>query len=166
MKRVVVIGCGGSGKTTFSQRLGERLDIEVIHLDAIYWQAGWVRTPKDEWAARVGELLERDSWIIDGNYSGTREMRFAACDTIVFLDMPRYVCLYRVIRRFIRYRGRTRPEMAAACNEKMDWEFFEWVWSYRNERRPGILADLERFREKQVVILRSSREAHAFLKVL
>ncbi len=161
-----MIGCGGAGKTTFSQMLGQLLGVEVVHLDALYWRPGWARTPKDEWETIVSDLLRRESWIIDGNYSGTREMRFAACDTIVFLDMPRYVCLYRVIRRFIIYRGRTRPEMAAACNEKMDWEFFEWVWSYRIKRRPGILADLERFREKQVVILRSSREADAFLNGL
>jgi adenylate kinase family enzyme len=166
MKRIVVIGSGGSGKSTFSRQLGGGLGIEVIHLDAMFWRPGWAPTPKDEWAERVRELCERDSWIMDGNFGGTRELRFAACDTIIFLDMPRRLCLYRVIKRFIKYRGGNRPDMAAGCNEKLDLEFLAWVWNYPKKGRINALADLERCRDKHVVILRSKREADTFLKSL
>src|SRR4028119_1383871 len=113
MKKVLVIGSGGAGKSTFARRLGEILRREVIHLDALYWHAGWIETPKPEWAERVAELVKRDEWIMDGNYSGTFDIRIKACDTLIFLDMPRLVCLRRVVKRWLDYRHRTRPDMAA-----------------------------------------------------
>src|SRR5690349_18913828 len=99
MKRVVVIGSGGSGKSTFSRELGRATGIPVIHLDREFWRPGWEETPKDEWNALVAELLAGESWIMDGNFGGTREMRMQAADTIIFLDLPRRVCLYRILKR-------------------------------------------------------------------
>src|SRR5829696_6662179 len=99
MRKVLVIGSGGAGKSTVARRLGARLQIDVIHLDSLYWQPGWVETSKDEWKTIVAEILKRDSWILDGNYSGTLAMRYEACDTVIFLDMPPIVCLWRVIKR-------------------------------------------------------------------
>src|SRR5688572_30960534 len=79
MKRILVIGSGGAGKSTFARRLGKILSIEVIHLDSIYWRPGWIETPKQEWKKRVEHLIAGDSWIMDGNYSGTLQLRFEAC---------------------------------------------------------------------------------------
>lgn len=90
MKRVLVIGPGGSGKSTLSTALGEILGIEVIHLDRFYWSAGWIEMPKDKWATTVDELLSRDAWIMDGNYSGTLAKRISASDTI-----PRFIATLR-----------------------------------------------------------------------
>ncbi len=87
VKKVLVIGSGGSGKSTFARQLGELLDIEVVYLDKIYWQRGWVETPKTEWLKTVDRLLEPDSLIMDGNYSGSLERRLDVCDTVIFLDM-------------------------------------------------------------------------------
>jgi adenylate kinase family enzyme len=123
MKKIIVIGSGGAGKSTFSKQLGNALNIQVIHLDALYWKPNWVKTPRDEWTEIVRNLLERDSWIMDGNFGGTREMRMKACDTVIFLDIPSRVCLYRVLKRFFLNRGKTRPDMADCCNEKIDMEF-------------------------------------------
>jgi adenylate kinase family enzyme len=91
MRRVLVIGSGGSGKSTVAAQLGELLELEVNHLDKFYWNPGWVETAPDEWIKTVTELVNRDSWIIDGNYSGTLELRLRQCDTIVFLDLPRFL---------------------------------------------------------------------------
>jgi adenylate kinase family enzyme len=107
MKRIFVIGPGGAGKSTFATQLGEILGIEVIHLDSLYWKPGWVEPPKSEWAATLEALLERDTWIVDGNYSGTLERRLAVCDAVVFLDLPRRTCIWRVLRRAARYDNST-----------------------------------------------------------
>lgn len=164
MKRVLVIGSGGSGKSTFARRLGERLKLEVIHLDQLYWHPGWVETPKDEWRRQVEELCGREAWVMDGNYSGTLDVRLAACDTVVFLDQPRAVCMWRVLKRALMYRNSPRPDMAAGCREKIDLKFLQWVWTYPSRRRPKILARLDEIAgDKRVIHLRSDAEVERFL---
>jgi adenylate kinase family enzyme len=164
MKKVLVIGPGGAGKSTFARRLGESLNIEVLHLDKIYWQPGWVETPKSEWRTTVEELLKRDAWIMDGNYSGTLDIRFEACDTIVFLDMPRTLCLWRVLKRFVMYRNRSRPDMADGCREKLNPEFALWIWNYARRMRPKVVRRLEANPEgKRIVWLRSQTDVESFL---
>ncbi|HEX8500971.1 MAG TPA: DNA topology modulation protein [Pyrinomonadaceae bacterium] len=167
MRRVLVIGSGGAGKSTFSRRLGERLGLEVIHLDVAYWRPGWTETPKEEWARKVEEMCRRESWVMDGNFSGTLEPRLVAADTVVFLDLPRAVCLWRVLKRLVMYRNTPRPDMAEGCGEKFDPKFLLWVWNYRARSRPKVLALLEKHGEgKRVVRLRSSAEAEQFLSRL
>ena len=104
MKRVLVIGPGGAGKSTLAQRLGEILSLEGIHLDKFYWRAGWIEPPKEDWLATIEQLLARDAWVMDGNYSGTLERRLEAADTVVFLDLPRTTCVWRVIKRAMTLR--------------------------------------------------------------
>lgn len=165
MRKILVIGSGGAGKSTFAARLGRILDLEVIHLDVFYWQPGWVETPKDVWQQRVAELARRDSWIMDGNFSGTLSLRLAACDTVIFLDMPRSICLWRVLKRLAQYRNSSnRPDMAAGCREKFNLEFLRWVWNYPQRTKPKVVEQLrEHARSKKVVWLRTPAEAESFL---
>ena len=164
MKRVLVIGSGGAGKSTFAPRLGRRLGLPVIHLDRHFWHAGWVETPREVWRPKVEELCAGDKWIIDGNYSNTLELRLDACDTVIFLDLPRAVCLWRVLKRVVTYRRSSRPDMAEGCRERIDLKFLYWVWSYPYRRRPKILARLDELAgSKQVYRLRSSAEIEKFL---
>lgn len=164
MKRVLVVGAGGSGKTTVATRLGERTGLPVIHLDALYWRAGWQPTPADEWRATVQSLISRDAWIIDGNYGGTLDARLAACDTVVFLDLPRLVCLWRVLKRRVRHFGRVRPELPPGCKERLSWEFLVWIWTYPSRRRGEMLRRLALLdSHKRVAILRSAAAIEAFL---
>ena len=164
MRKVLVIGSGGAGKSTFARTLGELLELEVIHLDSIYWSPGWVEMPKAEWQKAVEELLTRNAWIMDGNYSGTLDMRFEACDTLIFLDMSRLICLWRVLKRAVLYRDEPRPDMAEGCPEKLNWEFIRWVWRYPERTRPKIIALLEKSGgSKQVIWLRSRSEVKRFL---
>jgi len=139
MRRILVIGSGGAGKSTFALRLSAILNMEVIHLDSLYWTSGWVEMPKDRWRAVVEELLQRDSWIIDGNYGGTLDLRLAACDSVIFLDVPRLICLQRVLKRVALYRKASRPDMAAGCRERVNWEFIKYVWAYPRKRKPALL---------------------------
>jgi adenylate kinase family enzyme len=164
VRRVLVIGSGGAGKSALARRLGERLGLPVLHLDALYWRAGWVPTPGDEWARRVGELVRRDAWVMDGNYGGTLDARLAACDTVVFLDLPRRVCLWRVVRRALRHRGRTRPDMAPGCPERLTPAFLRWVWEYPRRRRPEVLRRLAALRpDQRAVVLRSAAAVERFV---
>ncbi|HJQ34317.1 MAG TPA: DNA topology modulation protein [Pyrinomonadaceae bacterium] len=165
MRKILVIGTGGAGKSTFARALGERLGLPVIHLDREYWRAGWVEPPKDEWRQRVEELSARAAWVMDGNYSGTFDVRFDACDTIIFLDLPRAVCLWRVLKRSVMYRRTLRPDMAEGCPERLDFKFIQWIWGYRSTRRPKVLALLERHsRDKRVIHLSTRAEVEQFLE--
>lgn len=164
MRRILVIGSGGAGKSTLARRLGARLGLEVIHLDALYWQPGWVEPPEEVWRGRVGELLRRESWVMDGNYSGTLAPRLEACDTVVFLDLPRVVCVWGALRRAFKYRGQARPDMARGCPEQLSFAFLRWIWNYPARSRPKVLRLLdERAAGKRVVRLRSRAEAEEFL---
>jgi adenylate kinase family enzyme len=170
MRRVMLIGSGGAGKSTLAVRLGERLGLPVVHLDARHWHPGWVATPDPEWRREVAALAAAPAWIIDGNYGGTLDLRLAAADTVVFLDLPRRVCLWRVMTRTVRTAGRSRPDMAAGCPERVDREylgFLRWVWTYPATRRPGVLRRLAALPPTtRVVRLRSQREVDAWLDAL
>jgi adenylate kinase family enzyme len=139
-----IIGCAGSGKSTLAVRLGDLLDLPVIHLDQHFWQAGWQVTPREVWRERVQSLVERERWIIDGHYRSTMDIRLPCSDTIVFLDYATWRCLLGVARRVWRYRGRTRPDLAPDCPERMpDWQFLNWILGFRTRHRPEILERLE-----------------------
>jgi adenylate kinase family enzyme len=167
MERVLIIGSGGAGKSTLARRLGAATGLPVIHLDAYYWQPGWVEAPGEQWRERAARLAARRRWIMDGNYGGTLGLRLEACDTVIFLDTPRLVCLGRVLVRRLRYHKRTRPDMADQCPERLTRAFVRWIWTYPGRRRPGILRRLSAVEErKRVMILRSSREVEAFLASL
>jgi adenylate kinase family enzyme len=166
MQRVIVIGSGGAGKSTFAAKLGAGLALPVIHLDREFWRAGWIEPPKEEWAARVRELCAQPRWVMDGNYGGTLEARIAASDTIVFLDLPRWLCLIRVLRRNMRYLGRARPDMNPGCPERVpQLKFLRWIWDYPATRRPRLIRMLEGIQTpKRVVILSSRNAVSAFLR--
>jgi len=165
MKKIAIIGSCGAGKSTLAHQLGELLDIEVIHLDSFYWKPGWVATPKNEWKNTVEGLVKRESWIIDGNYNSTIDIRLNAADTIIFLDFSRTVCLWRVIKRRLQYAGKSRPDMASGCLERVTWSLIQWVWSYPVHSRPNILQKLDEYVDsKKIFILQSLSEVGHFLQ--
>ena len=167
MKRISIVGSGGAGKSTFAHQLADILHLPVIHLDALYWQPGWVATPQDEWRDKQQQLVQQECWIIDGNYTSTLDVRFAVADTIIFLDFPRFLCLYRAIKRRIQFAGKTRPDMAKGCPERIDREFLLWIWNYPTNGRMRVLKKIEQYQEnRQVIILRSPRQVQQFLHSL
>ena len=163
MKKILVIGSGGAGKSTFARCLGEITGIEVVHLDKLHWRAGWIEPPKDELRKTVENNLKKESWIMDGNFGGTMDLRLAACDTAILLDLPRTVCVYRVLKRRIKYRGTNRPDMSEGCSEKIDYEFLRWIWDYPKKNKPQVEEKLKRFEnEKTIIRLKSKREVEGF----
>lgn len=167
LERVIIIGCAGAGKSTLSRQLGDILQLPVIHLDKYYWQADWVATPHEQWDAAVAHFTLGERWIIDGNYTRTLDIRMQRADLIIYLDMSRWTCLYRVIKRRIMYHGKSRPDMNAANAEKLDWDFLLWVWNYRKRSRGKTLEKLRNVREGQkVVIVNDARQLAAFVEEL
>jgi len=164
MRRVLIVGNSGGGKSTLARALGAKLGLPVIHLDVLFWKTGWVESDDDEFRARVAEALQAPAWIADGNFGGTWDLRMPMADTIVWIDQPRLLCLWRAIRRVFVYRDGTRPDMAEGCRETIDLKFYGFIWTYDRKVRPSLEAALaEHGAHARVVRLRSDREIAAFL---
>mgnify|MGYP001019937704 CR=1 FL=1 len=165
MDRILVLGSAGSGKSTLSRKLGSIFDLPVIHLDRYYWNPNWVPTSDEEWDQRVEALSRQERWIIDGNYSRTLDIRIGRADTIIFLDMPTLLCIYRVIKRRVMYHRKTRPDLNERCPEKLDWAFLKWVWNFRRRSRPRVVQKLqEASSEKQIIILKNRKQVDDFIR--
>lgn len=168
MNRILIVGSGGAGKTTLAIQLAKLLNLEVIHLDQHYWNSGWRENTPEEWNAKVQNLIAKDRWVMDGNYSGTLEIRAKSADTIIFLDFSTWTCLWGIFWRRIQYHGRTRPSMPENCPERLDGEFFRYVGNYRRTRRGPMLERLKRYTSQntKVLIFRNRREVRKWMKHL
>ncbi len=162
MRRVLVIGSPGSGKSTFAVQLAARAGLPVIHLDQQYWQAGWVEPDKESWRHRVTELAARDAWVMEGNYGGTLRLRLERADTVIDLALPAWLCLLRVVRRAFTHLGRTRADMAPGCPERLDPGFFAYTARFASSHRAGRAAMREAFPGRWVT-LKSNAEIRRFL---
>jgi adenylate kinase family enzyme len=167
LKKIIIIGSGGAGKSTLAREIGKITGIKVIHLDKLFWKPGWISLDKEEWEKTVENIVKGDSWIIDGNYMGTMEIRLSEADTVIYLDFPRVVCLCRAFERFVKYKRKTRPDIAEGCKEKMDIEFVKWIWTFPDKVRPEILRKLEESKKnKNIIILKSNQEVRNYLERL
>lgn len=164
MERVAIVGCGGGGKSTVARALADATGLPLHHLDRLFWRPGWVETPSDEWAAIQHDLVAADRWIIDGNYGSTLDIRLAAADTVVFVDLGRFKCVRRAAWRSLRRWGRRRPDLADGCDERFDLTFLRWVWNFRRDSRPTVVAAIDRNRHRaRIVWLRTPADVRAFL---
>jgi len=166
MRRILIVGNSGGGKSTLARRLGEKLSLPVIHLDVIFWKPGWVEIGADLFRAEVTRAVQAPAWICDGNFSGTWDIRMPAADTIVWLQQPRWLCLARAVWRVVSYRGRrTRPDMAPGCDEKFDLKFYRYILTYDAKVAPRLETALVEFgQHARVVRLRSDAEVASFLE--
>jgi len=167
MKKVLILGCAGSGKSTFSKLLGQHKNLPVIHLDSLYWKPGWIESTEDEWDKIIDELIHEEEYVLDGNYTRTLKARLEEADTVFYFDYPRYLCLFRVIKRRILNHGKTRVDMAKGCKEKLDSEFIKWIWNFNTVNRPKIIKLLDQVKgQKQVYIFNNPKELECYMKTL
>lgn len=160
MKKIMVIGCPGSGKSTFSRALHKMTGIPIFHLDMIYWNSDRTTVGKSVFLERLSNTIQKDEWIIDGNYGSTIELRLQACDTVIFLDYPLDICLEGAKER----RGKARTDMPwiEADNEE-DTEFIEFIKNYNFQNRPTVMELLDKYSYKDIYILKNRNEADEFL---
>jgi adenylate kinase family enzyme len=158
MKKIIVIGCPGSGKSTFSRALHDITGLPLVHLDMLYWNADKTTVEKTVFRARLSQALSQNEWIIDGNYASTMELRMQVCDTIIFLDYPTEICLEGVRNR----RGKVRSDMPWIETEE-DAEFMDLIRNFRQTQRPKVTELLEKYAHKQIFVFRTRQEADGFL---
>ena len=164
MERVMIIGCGGAGKSTLARQLGEKTGLPVVHLDQIYWSPGnWQHLEKEEFDSLLRIELEKPRWILDGNFNRTMEMRLERCDTVIYLDFNRFICILGWLKRVITNWGTARPDMAPGCKEWFDPEFAKWLWNFNKQNRARYLKLLAEQTDKKVYILRNRRQVRKYL---
>ena len=166
MNRIIVIGCPGSGKTTLSKLLAEKLSVPLIHLDKIQWQGNWECIRGEEFDNILSEEMKKPQWIIDGNYNRTIPMRLKQCDTVIYLDYPTYVCFFSALKRVIKNYGKVRDDMGGNCRERFDPTFFWFILTFNRKNRKKYRTLLSNSAGKNIIILKSRKEADSFLNNL
>ncbi len=166
----MIIGCSGAGKSTLSKELAKLTLLKLIHLDKLFWKQGWEKTDAKDWQEIVKQETEKDSWILDGNYNSSLDLRFQRADTIIFFDFPRWLCLYNIYKRILKYKfwGHVRNDIPKDCPERMNLEFFLWVWNYNKVHRDRYLTMMteQTALGKKTIILKNYHEKREFLRSL
>jgi adenylate kinase family enzyme len=166
-ERVLVIGCSGSGKSTLARRLAKHLGLPYVSMDReIFWLPGWTMRPRAEALARLEGIVARDRWILDGTSPGTLPLRLPRTHLVLWLRPPRWMSLYGVVSRWLKFRGRSRPEMADGCPEKIDLPFLTYVWNFEKSESPEIQENLAAYgRDVPVCVLKSRRACARLLAI-
>ncbi|WP_216379651.1 AAA family ATPase [Arcanobacterium phocae] len=161
MKKIMIIGCPGSGKSTFSRALQKKTNLPLYHLDNMNWNPDKTTVEKDIFIKRLNETVQKEEWIIDGNYGSTMELRLKACDTVIFLDYPLKICLDGVNAR----KGRERTDIPWVESEnEVDEEFIEFIKGYNIQSKPKVMQLLNKYSDKTILIFRNREEADKYLK--
>lgn len=158
MKKVIIIGCPGSGKSTFARSLHNKTGIPLYYLDMLKWNSDKTTVSKEIFLDRLNGILSEDEWIIDGNYASTMELRMSVCDTVFFLDYPLEVCLSGIKAR----QGKPRPDMPW-IETGDDEEFLEFIRDYNTDSRPKVIELLNKYSDKNIVVFKSRKEAEQYI---
>lgn len=155
--RILVIGCSGGGKSTLSRRLSDRFALPYISMDRdIFWLTGWVERERGEQRRILADIVAQPRWLMDGTNSSSFDLRLPRADLVIWVRMPRWLCLRGVTLRWLKHFGRTRPEMAPGCPERLEWQFLRFIWTFEHVHVPKILAGLDRYgADLPVVVLKS-----------
>ena len=144
MKRIAIVGCSGGGKSPLAIALGERLGLPMVHLDVLFWRPDWVESDLEAFRGRVAQTHAGEAWISEGNFiTGMADLRFAGADTIIWIEQPRGLCLWRAVWRAVRDRRRGRGDLAPGCPERFDLPFYRYIWTWNTLTRPRMQAAID-----------------------
>ena len=160
MKKIIIIGCPGSGKSTFARALHNKTGIPLYYLDMLNWNSDKTTVSKDVFIERLKKVLSEDEWIIDGNYGSSMELRMAECDTVFFLDFDSDICISGIKDRM----GKQRPDMPWIETQE-DPEFLEFIKNYNTDSRPKVIELLKKYNDKDIVIFKNREETESYLKM-
>ncbi|MFB5662577.1 topology modulation protein [Alteribacillus sp. HJP-4] len=163
MERVMIVAASaGSGKSTLAKQVGAAKGLNVYHLDSFYFRRGWVEVPQGEFIERIQKAVMQEKWVIDGNYSSTFRYREARADTVLYIELPLRVCLYRIVKRYITYHGKTRNDVG--CTEKLDAAFLKFVITTYRRRKKDMRERCSRWHRqgKNVIVLNSRQKVRKF----
>lgn len=159
--KVLIIGCAGSGKTTLCKKLSKILNLPIIHLDNYYWEAGWNKVQTDKWISILESLVKKSEWIMDGNYTQSLPLRLKESTSVIYLDTPRYKCLWRAFKRRLTF-WKNREDIPYGCTDRFSLSFYLWIWHYPKRSRQRTLDLLAGF-SGQVIILENDQEVNNFI---
>ncbi len=162
MKRILIIGSPGSGKSTLSQYLKDKLNLPLYHMDMLYWYGNWEYVSRDELIGKIENILEKEKFIIDGNYSSTLKMRIKKADTIILLNYPTYLCLYRVLKRMIKKENRS--DMPETCKEKLDLKFLIYVLNFKRKNKEHIFNLINNYFKGDLFLIKNKKEYKNFIE--
>ncbi len=168
MKRVAVVGCPGAGKSTFCRKLANKVELPIIHLDTYYLDSRYpyyYAQDLNAWETKVAELVTAEQWIMDGNFGSTFKMRFARADTVIVLDYPRYLCMWRIFIRYFKVRKQPRQEVPANWKEKLDLQFIRYVWKFKKQSRHKIF-DALKATGADFIVFKRPEDAQKYLQGL
>lgn len=150
MERVLIIGPCGSGKSTLARELAPRMGLPLFHMDQLNWNPGWIETERGALRARVEDVAAGERWLIDGNYGSVLPPRLERADTVIYLDFPIRLCLWRLVKRIIANRGQSRPDMPEGCPERFDAAFFWYVMNWNSGPRVRTEAHIAPYADKVI----------------
>lgn len=164
MQRVLVLGPGGAGKSVLSRELAGITGLPLVHLDREFFEPGWVKPAEDKWHAKIDSMLSGDRWIVDGTHADTLERRLGFADGVILLDYSRMTAVKGVFTRLLTRTGRRRADLAPGCSNRLDRDYWNWVWQYHRETRPAVQSALKRHADHiDLVVLKSRRQANHWL---
>lgn len=167
-KRILIIGSAGSGKTVLSNKLSKKLNIEVIHLDKIYWQANWQRQSDEYCIEKTLDVVKNDEWILDGNYIQTLDIRLEKADLVILLKINRFKCIKSLFerRRLTKRNEIVRDDLADGCSDKLDFSFLRWAFNFNNKYAPKLLEKINKYQHLDVIVFKKREDACKFIDTL
>lgn len=161
-QRIAIAGCSGSGKSTLAKMLADKTNLPVTHLDRLFWTPGWIQQDSDVFKEKHQEVINEDSWIIEGNNSSTMPERFKRAELIIIFDYPRLLCFYRLFKRLRNDNGQNRPDMAEGCYERFNMPFYRYVWGFHKTTYPAIMNSIKDS-QAEIKILHTQKDAEDLL---
>lgn len=167
IKQIAIIGNAGSGKSMLANKMHNVFKLPVYHLDQYFWKPGWVEPNRVEYEKVHNALCDKDEWIIDGMNLRFLEYRAQKADMIIFLDIPRYQCIWNIFKRTWNYYGKETPSGAKGCYERFDrafLKFLKWVWNFKKRYPNQIREILKQYPQKKIYIFKSKQDAVEFIR--